>query len=103
MLFSVGQCLPLGGEGGGGGKEAACNPSADSLIHPEIKLTHTAFPFALYPSALEPIACEQALHLGEPREVTREQHAKGETSARSRVLSPEMESLLAAVAGYGAN
>ena len=88
---------------GGGGKEAACNPSADSLIHPEIKLTHTAFPFALYPSALEPIACEQAVHLGEPREVTREQHAKGETSARSRVLSPEMESLLAAVAGYGAN
>ena len=93
----------FGGRGGGGGKEAACNPSADSLIHPEIKLTHTAFPFALYPSALEPIACEQALHLGEPREVTREQHAKGETSARSRVLSPEVESLLAAVAGYGAN
>ena len=95
----------FGGRGGGegGGKEAECNPSADSLIHPEIKLTHTAFPFALYPSALEPIACERALHLGEPREVTREQHAKGETSARSRVLSPEVESLLAAVAGYGAN
>ena len=86
MLFAVGQCLPLGGEGGG--KEAECNPSADSLIHPEIKLTHTAFPFALYPSASEPIACERALHLGESREVTREQHAKGDASVRSRVLSP---------------
>ena len=69
------------------GKEAECNPSADSLIHPEIELTHTAFPFALYPSASEPIACERALHLGESREVTREQHAKGDASARSRVLS----------------
>ena len=74
--------------GEGGEKEAECNPSADSLIHPEIKLTHTAFPFALYPSASEPIACERALHLGESREVTREQHAKGDASARSRVLSP---------------
>ena len=29
-----------------------------------------------------PTACEQALHLGEPREVTREPHAKGEATAR---------------------
>ena len=27
------------------------------------------------------IACEQALHLGESRDVTREQHSKGDTSA----------------------
>ena len=37
------------------------------------------------------VACEQALHLGESREVTREQHAKGNASARGaprlRVLS----------------
>ena len=29
-----------------------------------------------------PVACEQALHLGESREVTREQHAKGAANAR---------------------
>ena len=29
----------------------------------------------------KPLACEQALHLGESREVTREQHAKGDSSA----------------------
>ena len=36
------------------------------------------------------LVCEQALHLGKSREVTREQHAKGDASARaahSRVLS----------------
>ena len=35
------------------------------------------------------VACEQALHLGESREVTREPHAKDGASfaARSRVLS----------------
>ena len=32
------------------------------------------------------VACEQALHLGESRKVTQEQHAKGATSARG-VLS----------------
>ena len=33
------------------------------------------------------IACEQALHLGEPREVTWEQHAKGDASARVSAFS----------------
>ena len=30
------------------------------------------------------VACEQALHLGELREVTQEQHAKGDASVRGR-------------------
>ena len=38
------------------------------------------------------LVCEQALHLGESREVMREQQAKGDASARfvarSRVRSP---------------
>ena len=37
------------------------------------------------------LACEQAFHSGESREVTRQRHAKGDTpqsfAARSRVLS----------------
>ena len=47
------------------------------------------------------LACEQALLLGESREVTRESHAKGDASARgplARALSRgplEIESLLA--------
>ena len=43
-----------------------------------------------------PIAFEQALHLGRKREVRREQHAPRGFAARSRVLSPYVESLLAA-------
>ena len=52
-----------------------------------------------------PLVCEQAIHLEESREVTREGHTNGDTrargapcgfAARMRVLSPlKMESLLA--------
>jgi len=34
------------------------------------------------PNTRSKTACEQALNLGESREVTREQHAKGDASAR---------------------
>ena len=43
------------------------------------------------------IACEQALHLGELREVTREQHAKGDVLSRLALLiKGELASRLAA-------
>ena len=47
------------------------------------------FPLFLpLPTLLElPLACEQVLHLWESREVTRVQHAKGDTSFASRFIS----------------
>jgi len=46
------------------------------------------------------VACEQALHLGELREVTWEQHAKGDASVRGRKDSSSPHSLESLLAGY---